>query len=121
MSEDICGEVARCVAGHCEEAIKLRSELATLREQLEGLKEMIDDAVSAAHALDSDDIGPGLKWARIGEVIETLADYESALSALPSSKKKGGEDFFCCKDQDDPCHPIRDYCSNDRRPKPNAR
>ncbi len=34
-------------------------------------------------------------------------------AALPVKK----EPFYCCKDQDNPCHPIGSYCSS-KRPKP---
>lgn len=48
-----------------------------------------------------------------------LADALAAHAALADAKLKGKgkpvkDEFFCCKDQDNPCHPIRDYCSTGR-------
>jgi hypothetical protein len=46
----------------------------------------------------------------LGNVLRALASPPSP--APVESKPK--EEFFCCKDQDNPCHPIRDYCSTGR-------
>ena len=39
-----------------------------------------------------------------------------SIEAKPCVEAK--EPFYCCKDQDNPCHPIRDYCSRGRPAQP---
>jgi chromosome segregation ATPase len=34
--------------------------------------------------------------------------------APPTPPEKKVEPFYCCKDQDNPCHPVGDYCSTGR-------
>ncbi len=114
-----------------EEIARLKAEVerakaiaATLIKALNGMQEFHDcmeaqrkdEPMPEGHNDDDSGCGDGICYV-VGKIIErgVKAAREALSQSSPSAEgKKVKEDFFCCKDQDNPCHPIGDYCSTGR-------
>lgn len=120
------------VAAQYSEIAALSKENAEFKEQAAQLSRLLDRSSYGGYTARIEKENAALsEHARVmREALEKIANTalmghtamdnqfqdwsKEALSLPQPGEARSKEPFFCCKDQDDPCHPIGSYCSTGR-------